>query len=173
RGGGPGVVLAPTREAHHRGQRAAQLIEHVHGALLTFPELLDQHDALLQLRLLLFELLHLLDDAVQPRGLCLLLGNLPIEVGRIARERPVAPAADAAREDKNQSAGQGDFLSRLERRLLFLRFAFDGEEVDANHRSPAVRSARPTATAVAVVTRSASVTPSFAGSNAIFWNGLN
>jgi len=51
--------------------------------------------------------------------------------------------------------------------------ALGGEEVDANHRSPALRSARPTATAAAGSTFGASCTPNFAGSNAIFENGLN
>ena len=55
-------------EPQHRRQRAADLIEHVHRAGLALAQLLDQHDALLQLRLALLELLDLLDHRVQPRA---------------------------------------------------------------------------------------------------------
>ena len=41
-------------QPHLRRQRPADLIEHVDRPLLILPELLDQHDALLQLRAALF-----------------------------------------------------------------------------------------------------------------------
>ena len=47
-------------EPQHRRQRAADLVEHVDRAGLALAQLLDQRDALLQLRLALLELLHLL-----------------------------------------------------------------------------------------------------------------
>src|SRR5262249_42285899 len=140
---------------------------------LTLPQLFDQHDALLQLRFPLLELLHLLDDRVEPRRLLLRRGDVGIELGRLVRQRPVAPADEQAGENQDQAAADGQLLRRrAERDRFFLRaLALDGEEVDANHRSPALRSARPTATATDGATASGSVTPSLAGSNAILRNG--
>ena len=73
-------ALLQLGQPQHLRQRAADLIEHVHRAGLPLAQLLDQHDALLQLRLALLELLHLLDHRVQPRRLLLRGGDLGVEL---------------------------------------------------------------------------------------------
>ena len=50
------------------------------GPVWLLAQLLDEHDALLQLRLALLELLHLLDDRVQPRGFLLRGRDLRVEL---------------------------------------------------------------------------------------------
>src|SRR5262249_11317761 len=167
------VVLLQVREPQHRRHRPADLVEHVHRAGLALPQLLDQHDALLQLRLLLLELLDLLDDAVKPRRLGFGRGDVLVELLRFPGDGQVAPADYEAGEHQHETAREGDFLARLERRLLLLALAFGGKEVDANHRSPALRSASPTATAVDGTTASGLAMPSLPASNVTFWNGLN
>ena len=58
-------------------------------------------------------------------------------------------------------------------RARFVALALDGEEVDANHRSPTRRSARPTATAAVGATSAADSTWNFFASNATRLNGSN
>ena len=146
----------------------------MHRAGLSLPELLDQHDALLQLRLALLELLYLLNDRVQPYGFLLRGGNLGIDPGGIAREARVAPADEHAGQHEDQAAANRQLLTDGQCGGPFLRGrAFDGEQVDANHRSPTRRSASPTATAAVAMMFSGSVTPNFAGSNDTVRNGSN
>src|SRR5262245_3634684 len=170
-----GLGLLQLRQPQHRRQRAADLIEHVHGSGLSAAQLLDEDDALLQLRLALLELLYLLDDRVQPRRFLLRRGDIGVDLRRLVRERPVAPADEQARQHENETAADRDLLTDgAERdRLLLGAFALRREKVDADHRSPAFLSARPTATAAVAPTASTSATPSFAGSNATFRNGSN
>ena len=80
----------------------------------------------------------------------------------------------------NESAGERERLGAQdggllpgERPALLLGLALDGEEVDANHRSPTRRNARPTATAAVAATSSGAETPNFAASKAMRLNGLN
>src|SRR4051812_13434552 len=63
-------------EPQHRRQSPAHLVEHVDRLGLPLPELLDELHALLQLRLALFELLHLHDDRMQPRRFLLRFGEV-------------------------------------------------------------------------------------------------
>src|SRR5205814_6263747 len=90
-------------------------------------------------------------------------------------QRPVAPADEKRCQDQNRAAGDGQLVSgERDSAAGFLRgLAFGREQVDADHRSPAFRSARPTATAAVGMTLSGSVIPSFAGSNVTLWKGLN
>jgi hypothetical protein len=138
----------------------------VHRTGLPSAQFLDEPDALLQLRALLLELLHLLDDRTQPRGLFLSGPDLAVEAGRRLSERPVAPAHEKGASDQDQTAGHHQFLAGLEGDAhLDGALPLDGEEVDADHRSPVRRSARPTATAVVGMTASMSPTPTFAASS--------
>ena len=66
------------------GNAAADLVEHVDRPGLSLAQLLDQHDALLQLGAALLELLHLHDDRPEPRGLLLRGRDLGIELGGFA-----------------------------------------------------------------------------------------
>ena len=50
-------------------------------------------------------------------------------------------------DDEDQACGQREALAEVERNRLPDLLPLDAEEVDANHRSPTRRSARPTATA--------------------------
>ena len=81
------VLLLQRREPQHRRQRAADLIEHVDRPRLALAQLLDEHHALLQLRLPLLELLDLQDDRVQPRGFLLRVRDVDVELLRFAVER--------------------------------------------------------------------------------------
>ena len=75
-------------QPQHRRQRAADLIEHVHRTGLVLAQLLDERDALLQLRLALLELLDLRDDRVQPRRFLLRGRDLGVELRRLAVAAP-------------------------------------------------------------------------------------
>src|SRR5206468_5838809 len=99
-------------------------------------------------------------------------GDVGVEARGIARHAHVAPADECGGEPEDQGAAKRQLLPGRQRdRLLLGGRPFDGEQVDANHRSPALRSARPTATAAVGRTFSGSVTPNFAGSNAIVRKG--
>src|SRR5207248_6858106 len=78
---------------------------------------------------------------------------------------------------EQQPAGERHLLRGPEReaaaRSLLRALALDRQQVDANHRSPAFRSARPTATATVGTRLSAPCTPSLSGSKPIFLNGSN
>ena len=78
----------------------------MHRPGLPFPELLDQRDALLQLRTPRLELRDLLDDALEPLRLALGIGDLLIEIGRVALQRPEPPADDERRGHENEAAAQ-------------------------------------------------------------------
>src|SRR5262249_37054266 len=99
------------------------------------------------LRLPLLVLLNLHDDAVQPYGFLLRGRNIGVDACRFAREGPVAPSDDDDGENEDGAAGDDELLTEQRRRLGLGFLALDGEQVDANHRSPALLSARPTATA--------------------------
>src|SRR5262249_30305272 len=134
---------------------------------------LDEAHALLQLRAPLLELLDLLNHAVQARGFLLRRGDLEVDLRRFLRQRPVAPANQSGGEDEDQAARDRHLLAGQvdAEALLWSRSALLREKVDANHRSPTLLNARPTATADEASTDSGSLTPNFAGSNAIFLNG--
>src|SRR5436190_3125896 len=167
--------LLQLRKPQHRRQRTADLIQHVHRAGLPFAQLLDQHDALLQLRFPLLELLDLLDHRMQPRRLLLRGGDFLVELHRIVVDRPVAPADGQPAEHQYETAADRQLLADgAERDGLLLRaIALRREQVDANHRSPTRRSARPTATAAVGMAVSGSSTPNFCGSKLILRNGSN
>src|SRR6476659_5717163 len=162
-------------EPQHRRQRTADLIQHVHRTGLPLAQLLDQHDALLQLRLPLHELLDLLDHRVEPRRLLLRGGDFLVEIRRIVVDRPVAPADRQTAEHQDETAADRQLLADRAKRdgLLLRAVALRREQVDANHRSPARRSARPTATAAVGMAVSGSSTPNFCGSKLILRNGSN
>src|SRR5262245_3123684 len=164
------------RQPQHRRQRTADLIQHVHGAGLPLAQLLDQHHALLQLRLPLLELLHLLDHRVEPRRLLLRGGDFLVELRGIVVDRPVAPANRQTAEHQDETAADRQLLADGAERddgLLLGAIALRREQVDANHRSPTRRSARPTATAAVGMAVSGSSTPNFCGSKLILRNGSN
>src|SRR5262249_54306068 len=100
-------------------------------------------------------------------------GDLGVEALRLPFERPVAPSDEERRQDDNQAAADGQLLADVERRLGFCTLPFPAEEIDADHRSPARRSARPTATTAVGARRSESPTPRAPASNAILRNGSN
>src|SRR6185295_16004821 len=149
----------------------ADLIQHVDRARLAFPQLLDEDDALLELGLSLLELLNLKNDRVEPRRFLLRVGDIHVELLRLVVEREVPPADRHHGEYEHRRTGDRDFLTGLERGLLLGAFALDGKEVDANHRSPALLSASPTATAAVGMTPSTSITPSLSASNITVLNG--
>src|SRR6185436_18424236 len=122
---------------------------HVNGAGLTLAQLLDQHDALLELRLPLLELLDLLNHGMQTRRLLLRGDDRGVDLRGLARDGPVPPADEENGENQDDAAANRHLLpgGAEHDRLLLRRFALRREEVDANHRSPVFRSARPTATA--------------------------
>ena len=80
-------------------------------------------------------------------GLALGVGDLLVEVGRRALQRPEPPAHDQRRGDENEAAADRDLLPDLELRFALRALAIDGEEVDFDQRSPARLTASPTATA--------------------------
>ena len=84
---------------------------------LPFAQLLDQRDALLKLRAPRFELLHLLNDALQARGLALRVGDLLIELAptRSAATSTTSPPSSAVATSM-QAAADGDLLADLELR---------------------------------------------------------
>src|SRR5262245_18738465 len=100
-------------------------------------------------------------------------GNVGIELCRLPLERPVPPPDPSAGGQQDQRAAERELLPRLQRadRFLLRRLPLDGEQIDFDHRSPALRSARPTATAAVGTRCSSCATPSFGASNAIFLNG--
>src|ERR1700682_3107196 len=79
-----GTGLLHLREPQRRRQRAADLIQHVDRTGLSLAELLDEDDALLQLRLTLLELLHLLNDRMEPCRLLLRRRDLLVELAGVA-----------------------------------------------------------------------------------------
>src|SRR6478672_1201225 len=153
--------LLHLREPQHRRQRTADLIQHVHGTGLPFAQLLDQLD--------------LLDHRVEPRRLLLRGGDFLVEIRRIVVDRPVAPADRQTAEHQDETAADRQLLADRAKRdgLLLRAVALRREQVDANHRSPARRSARPTATAAVGMAVSGSSTPNFCGSKLILRNGSN
>ena len=94
------------------GQAAAHLIEQVHRSGLPLAQLFNQRDALLELRAPRLELLHLLDDALQARGLPLRVGDLLVELLRLVLQRPVPPAHEQRGGHQDEAAPDGDFLRR-------------------------------------------------------------
>src|SRR5437660_1075569 len=160
-------------QPHRVGQAAAHLVEEVHRAGLALPQLLDQGDALLQFGALIFELAHLLNHALQPRGFALRVGDLLVEIGRLVLQRPVPPADEQRRGDEDQAAADGDLLADLKLGFSLGAIAIDGKQVDFDQRSPARLNARPTATA-AVGTIASRCSPEyFLGSSVTFRNGSN
>src|SRR5262245_1446580 len=168
-----GSGLLQSCEPHHLRQCPADLIEHAYGSGLALPKLLDQHDALLQLRLALFELLHLLNDRLQPRRFLLGGRDLAVEVLGFRPDLRVPPPAESDGADQNQGADDRELLREAAERHLPLPapVALAREQVDANHRSPAVRNARPTATAAVGMTSIALTRPRRPGSHEICRNG--
>src|SRR5262249_23109303 len=107
-------------------------------------------------------------------GRCFLrLGNFGVDVGCLTAERPIAPADDQDGPDEKRAAQHRHLLGRNRNRELLLRALAFGNEVDANHRSPAFRSANPTATAPVEASCCTSWMPSCCASQAIFLNGSN
>src|SRR3990170_3853620 len=143
----PGPERKCDQLARRLRERHSLRADDVDRALLFLPQVFDEHHTLRKLRLALFEVLDFLDDRVQTRGFLLRGGNVPVELYRLAREAPVAPTDEQAGHHQDQAAANGQLLTRLKRQLLLGLRALGGEKVDANHRSPALLSARPTATA--------------------------
>ncbi len=72
-------------------------------------------------------------------------GNVPIELRRLLAERQEPPADAEDRGNEDEARANRDAVRRRDEdpgRFLRSR-ALDGEQVDANHRSPARRSAKP------------------------------
>ena len=136
-------------EPHHVGQRAAHLVEHVDRRRLTAAQFLDQADALLQPLAARLEVAHLGDHLGEPLFLAALRPRCRARPGRrpgrapSSASRRTAPASSRIRLPPRAIFCAG--LQPERRRLGLAPLA--GEEVDANHRSPPLRSARPTATA--------------------------
>jgi hypothetical protein len=95
-----------------------------------------------------FEVADLGDDLLEPLFLATLGLDIALDLRGVLAERPVAPADEGAGEQEDEAAGEGNLLGALqaEGRTLGLA-AFGRQQVDANHRSPALRSASPRATA--------------------------
>ena len=146
------------------------------GAALAAPQLLDERDALLQLRLARLELLHLRQHRAQLLRLGLGPRDVVVELEptcwRSDQNHQPTPSAVAMRIS---AGGDRDALRRAgcRRAASWCRAAIDGEEVDANHRSPTRRSARPTATATVGAMSAADSTLNFFASNATVLNGSN
>src|SRR5262249_12919116 len=143
--------------------------------VLPLAQLFDERDALLKLPLSCLELLHLGQHRPQLTCLELGAGDLLIDLERFLAKRPEPPehANDGRNHDhrcgnrdplRRRNGDAGDLL------LLLGALALDGEQVDTNHRSPARRSARPTATA-AVEAISAESTLNFFASNVMRLKG--
>ena len=155
-------------EPQHRRQRAADLIQHVHRAGLALAQLLDQHDALLQLRLALLELLHLLrSPSAAASSPAARRRSRSSSCADSLAERPVAPADDQRRRAPG---------SRLQPTVSFwptvpnVTAFFLARSRSAASRlmriigRPPFRSARPTATAAVGTTAvRRRATPSFCG----------
>src|SRR4029453_11255752 len=165
------VGLFEGRQPQHRRKRPTDFIEHVHRTRLVLAKLLDEDDSLLKLRLPLFELLDVLNDRVQSCRFLLSLGDVFIELRRFLLDRPISPADDECRDDQDRAAPDRQLMAGLKRDGTLDRFAFDGKEVDFDHRSPALLIARPTATAAVGTTLATSPTPSLLGSKVTFLNG--
>jgi hypothetical protein len=133
-------------QPEHVRETAAHVIEQLHRDALAGAELFDQLHALLQLPAPRLELLHLGEERLQPRLLALRRLDGGLHLSRVLLERPVPPADTERRGDEDQAAGERQLLADVEGRGLAC-LALDAEEVDANHRSPTFRRARPTATA--------------------------
>src|SRR5262249_19611997 len=152
--------LFEVREPQHRWQGPADLVQHVHGTSLALAKLLDEHDALLELCLPLLELLDVLNNCVEACGFLLRFRNRLVELRRFLLERPVAPPDEEHSDNQDRAAPNRQFLRNMKRERAFDRLAFDRKQVDANHRSPAFLSAKPTATAAVGTTLSTLSTPS-------------
>src|SRR5262249_35350076 len=152
-------------------QVAADLVQHVDRPRLVFAQLLDQFDALLEQRLLLFEIVNLRDDGLEAGRFLLRTGDVGRQTSGFVTEQPIPPATDEPTGHENRAANSGQLLLDGECELLLGELAL-GNEVDANHRSPAFRSARPTATAP-VDASCCTSTPSCCASHAIFLKGSN
>src|SRR4029079_3315500 len=98
-------------------------------------------------------------------------GDVGGKLRRLAVQRPVAPADHETGQHEKRRAGDRHLLSDRKGDLL-LRGIACADEIDANHRSPAFRSANPTATAPVEASCCASWTPSCCASHAIFLKGL-
>src|SRR5689334_4140216 len=138
---------------------------------LVLAQLLDQFDALLEQRLLLFVLVDLRDDGFEAGRFLLRLRNVGSKTGGLVADQPVPPPAHEHTGHDNRATDCGQLLLDGERELLLRDLALRNE-VDANHRSPAFRSARPTATAP-VDASCCTSTPSCCASHAIFLKGSN
>src|SRR6266436_366174 len=135
------------------GQGLRDLVEHVHGALLLGLQLLDEGHLALEQGLLLLDRDHLDLDRLEV-ALPLLVGpdrgvELP-ELGRLQPPQGGAEEESAAREQREQEVRLEGPRSRGDAGrgfLLLFRRALRRQKVDANHRSPTLRTARPTAIA--------------------------
>ena len=143
----------------------------MHGTGLALAKLLDEDDSLLELRLPLFELLDVLNDRVQSCRFLLCLGDVFVELCRLLLDRPIPPADEECGDDQDRSCTRSSASGRLETTATLDRFAFGGKQVDFDHRSPALLSARPTATAAVGTTLATSPTPSLLESKVTFLNG--
>src|ERR1700733_8927848 len=111
---------------------------------------------------------------MQSQGLLLGARDVHVDLRRLPLQHPVAPPDEQRGHDENRAAADRHHLAGMERdRGALAGLSLDGEQVDPDHRSPALLSARPTATAAVVTTLGASVTPSFRGSKPIVLNGSN
>ena len=144
-----GVALPSDSEPAGDPARLAELVEDVRPApYWPAPELLDERDALLQLRLARLELLHLREDG--PRAAALLISaarDLLVEPDpRLRSDQNHQPTRD---DGRRAGSARAPIVTRCaavtppRARLLASRAALDRQEVDANHRSPTRRSARP------------------------------
>src|SRR3954470_17186711 len=86
-------------------------------------------------------------------------------------ERPEPPADEERRAKQNQTGSDRHALRRRDQRAALGPFTIDGEEIDADHRSPTRRSARPTATATVGAMSPAASTWNFFESNVTRLNG--
>src|SRR5690606_10804837 len=88
-------------------------------------------------------------------------------------QRPEAPSDEQRRDQQQGGAGERHLVTELEGPAGCLgRAALTGDQVDADHRSPPRRNARPTATAASGATVSGA-TPRRAASKSIWRNGSN
>ena len=115
---------------------------------LAAAQLFDEADALLQPLAARLEVAHLVDHLDQALLLAALRFDVALDLGGVLAQRPVAPEDERGGEQEDQAAAEGDLLRRLEAERRPLGLApFRRKKVDADHRSPPLRSARPTATA--------------------------
>src|SRR6185369_16776292 len=118
------------------------------------------------------ELLHLRQHGAQLLRFDFPLRDVRIETCRRLAQRPEPPADPEEGCQHDEAGRDGQAVRRRYERAAALRaLTVDREEVDANHRSPTRRSARPTATAAVGATSDGESTCSFFTSSPTRLNG--